>query len=49
MAMDTHGCAKENSGRDFRQFLAIFSPKWTLLDVLQRPWMVGRVATEVRA
>jgi len=27
--------------------LAILSPKWTFSDLLERYWMVGRVATEI--
>ncbi len=37
---------KANLGRHSKRFLAIFSPKWTLLDVLERLWMVGRVGIE---
>ena len=44
--MDIDGCAQQISGRDSKRFLAIFSPEWTFSDVLECPWMVGRVATE---
>jgi hypothetical protein len=47
--MDIDGFRKANLGRDSKRFLAIFSPKWTLLDVLERLWMVGRVATKFNA
>jgi hypothetical protein len=32
--------------RDSKRFLAIIFPQWTFLDVLERPWMVGRVGIE---
>jgi len=31
--------------RDSKRFIAIFSSEWTFLDIRERLWMVGRVAT----
>jgi hypothetical protein len=47
--MDIDGRENKISGRDSRQFPATISSEWTFLDVPERYWMVGRVATELSA
>ena len=32
---------------DPKRRLGNFSPEWTFLDIPERPWMVGRVATKL--
>jgi len=45
--MDFDGRGGPMFGPDSSRFPAIFSTEWTFLDIPERPWMVGRVATEL--
>ncbi len=47
--MDIDGRGELTIARDSERFLEICSSEWTLSDVPERPWMVGRVATKFNA
>src|SRR5882724_3242140 len=47
-ALDVSGYLDAISWQDFSAFPAISLMQWTSVDVLERYWMVGRVATERR-